>query len=549
MAAGKSISIQDEACRALLLLIPALFSPPIAGAPAAADTARHAPSSAAVAGTRPPKSLSSATDGIPAAAGAAPPEPLSPATRTNSQRTHLVTIEIDQENDLTKLQIEDIIIVTYRTNGRIELGATSEVKQEKPEIKVTAKKTSETWYSNIEKRMKQQSLNIQQKFVYLSQPRGMVHHHIMSKPLSELHPPGLHYDILVRISRMWEFRGPTDDDEIKHLDLVIVDDKKNAMYVEIPHDVIPYLEDKLQEGQVCHIENFLVMRAKPAFRPVANKYMIKLTRRTLIAPVNPEPAAFPKYVYTLTPLASLGNHLNKTEKFLDVLGQITAVSNAALVRIGDKLQVKKIIVLKDLRKVQLDLLGLRAHEFDEEEVLRVSEEEKQPVIGIFVGVLMKWLKDRKFLSGNSACRWYINEDILDIKEFYTNLPTKVQPVERIQLHSEQPMQNEIQEKTLLQLKEVCPFKQTKHRFRCTVTITKVVTDQGWYYPACTNCRTALPQLQRWLQIRVGIILHVRTVEQESGLMDQHTNVQIVVAFLLRTDTRYLSWEMMTHMRE
>uniref|UniRef100_A0A0A9B3B4 Replication factor A C-terminal domain-containing protein n=1 Tax=Arundo donax TaxID=35708 RepID=A0A0A9B3B4_ARUDO len=51
------------------------------------------------------------------------------------------------------------------------------------------------------------------------------------------------------------------------------------------------------------------------------------------------------------------------------------------------------------------------------------------------------------------------------------------------------MQNEIKDKTLLQLKEVYLFKQMDHRFRCTVTITKVVLDQGWYYPACKSYKT------------------------------------------------------------
>jgi len=38
--------------------------------------------------------------------------------------------------------------------------------------------------------------------------------------------------------RLWEYRGPTGDGDIYHLDLVVVDEQNNAMYAEIPADLI-----------------------------------------------------------------------------------------------------------------------------------------------------------------------------------------------------------------------------------------------------------------------------------------------------------------------
>lgn len=67
--------------------------------------------------------------------------------------------------------------------------------------------------------------------------------------------------------------------------------------------------------------------------------------------------------------------------------------------------------------VELSLSGIRALEFDGDNVLQIGQ--KHHIIAIFVGTLMKEYKDeRKFLSGTSACRWYINEnDISAIKAF------------------------------------------------------------------------------------------------------------------------------------
>lgn len=44
-------------------------------------------------------------------------------------------------------------------------------------------------------------------------------------PISELQLRRLDYTICVRVSRMWEFHGQNEQNEIKHLDLVLIDQK------------------------------------------------------------------------------------------------------------------------------------------------------------------------------------------------------------------------------------------------------------------------------------------------------------------------------------
>ena len=52
---------------------------------------------------------------------------------------------------------------------------------------------------------------------------------------------------------------------------------------------------------------------------------------------------------------------------------------------------------------------MQALEFDGDAVLKIGE--KNHIIAIFVGTLMKQYKDgTQFLSGTSACCWYINEN-------------------------------------------------------------------------------------------------------------------------------------------
>ncbi len=50
-------------------------------------------------------------------------------------------------------------------------------------------------------------------------------------PLSHVHPGVYNYIICVRVSRMWEFHGKNDDEAIKHLDLVLIDQKVSSIAI------------------------------------------------------------------------------------------------------------------------------------------------------------------------------------------------------------------------------------------------------------------------------------------------------------------------------
>ncbi|WVZ57668.1 hypothetical protein U9M48_008026 [Paspalum notatum var. saurae] len=73
-------------------------------------------------------------------------------------------------------------------------------------------------------------------------------------------PGRIDYNIHVRISRIWEFRGANEEKDLKHLDL---------------------------EGK-------LVIMSKIT---VDNPYMIKINKRTCIFSTNAENINFPKYTY------------------------------------------------------------------------------------------------------------------------------------------------------------------------------------------------------------------------------------------------------------
>ncbi|RLN28979.1 hypothetical protein C2845_PM05G27750 [Panicum miliaceum] len=149
------------------------------------------------------------------------------------------------------------------------------------------------------------------------------------------------------------------------------------------------------------------------------------------------------------------------EFYADIIGYVAAVSNVAKVRYGyGKLQTKRIVILKDDKgnSIEISLWGRRAIEFDAETVYAKGQE--TAVIVIFVGTLPKTIKsekgDKVILTGTSACRWYINEDIPAINEFYSKvlqIEDELEPIQAVHLQGDDENAQYIEKKTLLQLKK------------------------------------------------------------------------------------------------
>ncbi|KAJ1283305.1 hypothetical protein BS78_03G118500 [Paspalum vaginatum] len=313
-------------------------------------------------------------------------------------------------------------------------------------------------------------------------------------PISHLQPRKLTYAIHVRISRMWEFRGTNEQNDIRHLDLVLIDQKGDSIYAEILPEVISNVEKHLEEQKIVYIFKITVERAKPGYRVVDNPYMVKLNKRSEIKQCEGQVPGFPKYTFSLTPLDKLHQYTKKTDHFLDVIGRIRAVSNAAKVYTtsGDPI-MRRVILLEDLKgnTIELSLSGKRAIEFDGEKVLSVGQDHH--VIAIFVGTLMKLYRDEyRFLSGTSACRWYISEnDIAEIKAFQKSLPSDPIPIQETYLQNDDDASQKFEVRTLQQLKHVDPFLDMRHKYQCTATIIGITENQTWCYRACKVCNSRM----------------------------------------------------------
>ncbi|XP_047093720.1 replication protein A 70 kDa DNA-binding subunit A-like [Lolium rigidum] len=312
--------------------------------------------------------------------------------------------------------------------------------------------------------------------------------------LSEIHSDNHQWMICVLVSRMWHYRGGTDEGPIQHTDLVLLDVEGNHMYGQLPPATSERLKDVLEEGKVFVIRKFFCNPSKPTFRPVESPFMVQFTRYTTVEERPGLADTYPFCRYSLTSFTDIPVPCGRAERFIDVIGKIDMVSDVIPVQsmYQQAASNTRTVILKDLlgNEIRLVLWGDRALEFDAEAVCAMGE--KEPVIAIFVGTLPKASHGVRGLSGSSACRWYIDEDIPDINLFREKIGPQFVPLATYVPTGPGAIAPRVYEppaeKTLEQLNEVDPFVDMEKKFLCTATVDRLGADQRWWFASCSVCR-------------------------------------------------------------
>ncbi|OEL21647.1 hypothetical protein BAE44_0017332 [Dichanthelium oligosanthes] len=105
----------------------------------------------------------------------------------------------------------------------------------------------------------------------------------------------------------------------------------------------------------------------------------------------------------------------------------------------------------------------------------VVDEKDSSVVAIFVGLLLKSYKNKNTLSGGSACKWYINEDIPEIENFFRQNDLKryfscagCTKIEWISAGEQQfralEQPKNLEEKTVLQIRNMDPWEFEGSRY-------------------------------------------------------------------------------------
>ncbi|XBH61034.1 hypothetical protein VPH35_115546 [Triticum aestivum] len=300
---------------------------------------------------------------------------------------------------------------------------------------------------------------------------------------SQINERELFWNAKVLVSRIWYYRGGTDEGDIMHTDIVVLDKEGTHMHGRIPADLSARVKDILKEGDVYLMKRFACKQSKPTFRAVESPYMMQFTRFSTIDPVVGDEEDFPYCTYNLISFLDIPMPGPHTPRFIDIV----AVHSQHQAEPSDT----RTVVLQDQagNEINLVLWGARAHEFEAEEVRAASE--SGAVIAIFVGALPKQYRGVKGLSGSFACRWYINEDLPEMNAFCASLveglPAIASQVTGDQALVPAPVREPPVELSVRELLALDPFNNMKKQFIVKVAITGLGSDNHWWFLSCRKC--------------------------------------------------------------
>ena len=152
--------------------------------------------------------------------------------------------------------------------------------------------------------------------------------------LSQIHKDSNKWTICVFVSRMWHYRGGTDEGPIKHTDLVLLDAEVCAsfpafslchvsrlkfhsfflipgliqlsflqgthMHGQVSEIAAGRLKDVLKEGKVFVIRKFLCNPSRTTYRPVESHAMVQITRFSIVEERPGAEDTYPFCTYSLT---------------------------------------------------------------------------------------------------------------------------------------------------------------------------------------------------------------------------------------------------------
>jgi hypothetical protein len=102
----------------------------------------------------------------------------------------------------------------------------------------------------------------------------------------------------------------------------------NAIYVEIPNNLVAEKSPQIQVNKVYEIKHFKILPTKSLYRPVEASFMIQFTVYTQAQVVTNPTTRFPTYIYKLTSFSQLPSVAGKTEDFVGTHKKISLLFTA-----------------------------------------------------------------------------------------------------------------------------------------------------------------------------------------------------------------------------
>ncbi|KAM3251694.1 hypothetical protein P3L10_005764 [Capsicum annuum] len=161
--------------------------------------------------------------------------------------------------------------------------------------------------------------------------------------ISQITSGSMHWNLRVRIIRLWQLQDKFKPDVPYSLDMVLQDSKGDRIHASIGKYDIKFFENKMEELTLYRINNFVVTSNSKKFKTTTHKHRLIFIKTTSV-----EKITDPYNIFNLRPFDQLTIHhiVDDTELF-DVVGQVVTYKGVQTFKQGDSNSVFINIVLEN----------------------------------------------------------------------------------------------------------------------------------------------------------------------------------------------------------
>ncbi|CAN6826901.1 unnamed protein product [Brassica oleracea] len=295
---------------------------------------------------------------------------------------------------------------------------------------------------------------------------------------SDLKSGNCSFVVEARLLRYWEARNVKRGGELMWIDMLLMDVNSTIMQATINANRVSKFRERLPAGSMYSVSGFDVARCAQNFHLADSPLMIRFNDSTdfdvLVNPVSPLPEEGFRFCNQteLVGLANTNSHLP------DVIGEITAVKSTVCEPPKDKNRVMVTVRLENDVSVTLSLFDAQAVSFHQKlEGMRVDRK-----VIVATNINPKMVGGRLFLNATSGTHVYYDKETNAGESFFYRLVAR-----DTGLPSAAPLLRSYGK--LNDFIITAPSQDID--FLCTGRVSRVETDNGWCYVACSKCSKKL----------------------------------------------------------
>ncbi|OMO90310.1 Nucleic acid-binding protein [Corchorus olitorius] len=302
--------------------------------------------------------------------------------------------------------------------------------------------------------------------------------------LAEL-TPGIKAYIIARIARFWNTVLPASTVAVS-IEMVLADDKGNAIHAIIPKEAMHHLRGKFAEGEVYKIVRFQVYDRKTSYKCVPGHNVLYFSSSTEFQKIITCGCwdKFPRYCFNFATINEIRARNEREPVLTDAVGLLTTIAPVTRVFVpsrGEDVDERDIYVTLS----RISFWENHIHRLDVDALLAM---ELKPVLAITATTVREYL-GKKTLWTTSGILVYVDLDIpqtRDLKEMYKDDKVGVQLHTAEEVDSCHGSTQADQDVAIDRLFYFTPNELRGQRFRVEARVIEVDTTNGWYYECCNK---------------------------------------------------------------